>query len=216
MDAQIVSELLSQAHIWHKTRNNSIVTKRKTTPIPEINNKVAYLAGVITGDGSLNISKRSGYHYRIQIVGREGSLEHIVLLFKELFNYKSVVHRDERKANCYLINISSAAIFFYFIKLGFASGKKKNIKVPAAIAVNSSLFKHYLFGLIDTDGHISRNRIHLKQREETFLKELIYLLEKHFNIKSNPPKVNYTEGKPFYYIRFPLNNLQPDFKTLLG
>jgi hypothetical protein len=182
-------------------------------PIPEINNKISYLAGVITGDGSLNSSKRKkgGYHYRIQIVGREGSLERIASFFAELFEYKPVVHRDERKANCYLINISSAAIFFYFIKLGFASGKKRNIKVPATIAANPAFFKHYLFGLIDTDGHISRNRIHLKQREETFLKELVYLLEKHFDIKSNPPKVNYTEGKPFYYIRFPITNLQPDF-----
>jgi hypothetical protein len=58
MDAQIVSELLSQAHVWHKTQNNSITTKRTTTPIPEINNKIAYLAGVIIGDGSLNSSKR--------------------------------------------------------------------------------------------------------------------------------------------------------------
>ena len=77
--------------------------------------------------------------------------------------------------------------------------------------MNPSLFKHYLFGLVDTDGHISRNRIHLKQREETFLKELVYLLEKHFNIKSNIPKVNYTEGKPFYYIRFPMGGLHSDF-----
>jgi hypothetical protein len=213
MDAQIVSELLSQAHVWHKTQNKSITTKRTTTPIPEINNKIAYLAGVITGDGSLNSSKRKkgGYHYRIQIVGRKGSLERIAGLFAELFNYKPTIHRDERKANCYLINISRAAIFFYFIKLGFASGKKRNIKVPPRIAVNPSLFKHYLFGLVDTDGHISRNRIHLKQREETFLKELVYLLEKHFNITSNIPKVNYTEGKPFYYIRFPMGDLHSDF-----
>jgi len=213
MNAQIISELLSQACIWHKTQNNSITTKRTTTPIPEISNKIAYLAGVITGDGSLNISKRKkgGYHYRIQIVGHKEDLERIATLFKELFNYKPTVHKDQRKANCYLINISSAAIFFYFIKLGFFSGKKINMKVPAIIAANPTFFKHYLLGLIDTDGHISRNRIHLKQREEGFLKELVKLLEKHFNIKSNPPKVNYTEGKPFYYIRFPRDNLHPDF-----
>jgi hypothetical protein len=213
MDAQIIWELLSQAHVWHKTRNNGITIKRTATPIPEINNKIAYLAGVITGDGSLNSSKRKkgGYHYRIQIVGPEGSLERIACLFKELFNYKPAVHRDKRKANCYLINISSAAIFFYFIKLGFASGKKRNIKVPATIAANPVLSKHYLFGLIDTYGHVSRNRIHLKQREETFLKELVHLIEKHFNIKSNPPKVNYTEGKPLYYIRFPIGDLHPEF-----
>jgi len=38
--------------------------------------------------------------------------------------------------------------------------------------------------------------------------ELVQLLAHHFNIKSNPPKVNYTDKKPFYYIRFPMKDLQ--------
>ncbi len=178
MDALIISELLSQAHIWHKTQNNAITTKRTTTPIPEINNKIAYLVGIVTGDGSLNVCKRKkgGYHYRIQIVG----------------------HEDERKANCYLININNAAIFFYFIKLGLFSGKKRDLKVPALIAANAAFFKHYMLGLIDTDGYIENNRVQLKQKEETFLKELVQLMQAHLHIKSNPPKVNYTDGKPFY------------------
>jgi len=213
MDALTISELLSQAHIWHKTQNNAITTKRTTTPIPEINNKIAYLAGIVTGDGNLNVCKRKkgGYHYRIQIVGHKDDLKHIATLFKELFNYNPAVHRDERKANCYLININNAAIFFYFIKLGLFSGKKRNLKVPALIAANAAFFKHYMLGLIDTDGYIENNRVQLKQKEETFLKELVQLMQAHFHIKSNPPKVNYTDGKPFYYIRFPISDLQPDF-----
>jgi len=213
MNAPLISELLSQAHIWHKTENNVIITKRTATPIPEGNNKIAYLAGVITGDGSLNVCKRKkgGYHYRIQIVGHKEDLEYLTILLKDLFDYKPKVHKDERKANCYLININNAAIFFYFLKLGFSPGKKRNLHVPTALAENSILFKHYMLGLIDTDGYTSNNRVQLKQREENFLKELVQLLETHFNIKSNPPKVNYTEGKPFYYIRFPINNLHPDF-----
>jgi intein/homing endonuclease len=213
MDALTISELLSQAHIWHKTQDNKITTKRTTTPIHEINNKIAYLAGIITGDGSLNICKRKkgGYHYRIQIVGHKDDLKHIATLFKEQFNYNPTVHKDERKAHCYLINISNAAIFFYFIKLGLSSGKKRNLKVPALIVAKAGLFKHYLLGLIDTDGYIENNRVQLKQRDEAFLKELVQLMQTHFNIKSNPPKVNYTDGKPFYYIRFPISNLQQDF-----
>ena len=62
-------------------------------------------------------------------------------------------------------------------------------------------------GLIDTDGSITRKRVQLKQRDENFLKELVCLLKKHFDIISRPPKVNYTEGKPYYYIRFPIDRL---------
>ena len=213
MDALAVSELLNRTRIWHRIANKSVVTKRLVTPIPEIGCKVAYLAGVITGDGSLNVSKRrkGANHYRIQVVGRLEDLERVAVLFKELFNYRPKVQRDQRKANCYLMNVNSAAIFFYFLGLGFASGKKRDLKVPPAIAADAILFKHYLLGLVDTDGHISRRRIHLKQREESFLNELVQLLAKHLGIESNPPKVNYTEGKPFYYVRFPMNDLHCDF-----
>ncbi len=83
--------------------------------------------------------------------------------------------------------------------------------MPPQIAQNPNLFKHYMLGLIDTDGSVSGKRVQLKQREENFLKEVVRLLEINLSIKSNPPKVNYTEGKPFYYIRFPLGNLRSDF-----
>jgi len=212
MDASTISKLLNQAHIWHKTDGDIICTKKTGTRIPEINNKVAYLAGIITGDGSLTVCRRKkgGYLYKINIVGHKEHLLYITTLLNDLFSCKPQVLKDKRKANCYLVNIYNAAIFFYFTRLGFTTGKKRNIKVPRMIADNPKLFKHYMLGLIDTDGSVSKNRIHLKQREESFLKELVYLLEKHLNIKSNPPKVNYTKGKPFYYIRFP-KTLTPDF-----
>jgi len=208
MDILAVSEALSQAHVWHKIENDRVYTRRMCIKIPEINDKVAYLAGVVAGDGNLNVCRRKmgGYHYRVNIVGHKEDLEYLTTLLKDLFNYKPRVLRDKRKANCYLINIYSVAIFFYFVKLGFPVGKKRDVYVPPSIAQNSTLFKHYMLGLIDTDGSVSKNRIILKQREENFLKELVQLLEKHFNIKSNPPKVNYTQGKPFYYIRFPMTN----------
>jgi len=181
--------------------------------IPEINENVAYLAGVIAGDGNLNVCRRKkgGYHYKVNIVGHKEDMEYLTAVCHELFNHKPHVLKDKRKTNCYLINIYSAAIYFYFVKLGFPTGKKTNMSVPPIIAKNSSLFKHYMLGLIDTDGSVSKNKVQLKQREENFLKELAQLLEKHFDIKSNPPKVNYTNGRPFYYIRFPITSLHSDF-----
>ena len=81
------------------------------------------------------------------------------------------------------------------------------MRVPSLIAENPSLFKHYMLGLIDTDGSLTWNRVQLKQRDKNFLKELVHFLKKHFDIIARPPKVNYTEGKPYYYIRFPINRL---------
>ena len=78
------------------------------------------------------------------------------------------------------------------------------------IAEDASLFRNYMCGLIDTDGFIDKQRVQLKQRDKGFLEELVGLLKKHFGIISNPPKVNFTEGKPYYYIRFPFDGLAED------
>jgi len=213
MDILTISEALIQAHVRHKIQNDSICTTKTRIKMPKISDKVAYLTGVVAGDGNLNVCRRKmgGYHYRVNIVGHKEDMEYLTTLLNDIFGYKPHVLRDKRKANCYLINIYSAAIFFYFVKLGFLAGKKRNLSAPPKIAENRTLFKHFVLGLIDTDGSITGRRVQLKQRDENFLKELVQLLEKHFDIRSSPPRVNYTQGKPFYYIRFPIGNLHPDF-----
>ncbi|MFX0202332.1 MAG: LAGLIDADG family homing endonuclease [Candidatus Hodarchaeota archaeon] len=209
VDIHAISNALDEAGVWHRIRNDCIHTKRPGTKIPKISEKVAYFAGVVAGDGNLNKCKRKkgGYHYRVKVVGRKKYLHELSVLVRDLFNFQPRVLRDKRKKNCYVINIQRAAAYFYFIKLGFKSGKKRNIKVPSLIADNASLFKHYMLGLIDTDGSLTRKRVQLKQRDKNFLKELVRLLKKHFDIISTPPKVNYTKGKPYYYIRFSIDRL---------
>lgn len=213
MCALTISDALKKANVWHKVQHDLICTRRTRVKIPNIDNRLAYLAGVVAGDGNLNVCKRKvgGYYYRVNVVAPKEDVEYLSTLIFELFNHKPCVVRDKRKTNCYLINIYSAAIYFYFVKLGFPTGKKRNLHVPPPIARNPNLFKQYMLGLIDTDGSVIGQRVQLKQREENFLKELVQLLEINLSIKSNPPKVNYTEGKPFYYIRFPLGNLRTDF-----
>lgn len=209
MDVTVVSRALAEAHVWHKIDRDLICTRRTRTRIPEINDAIAYLAGVIAGDGNLNKCKRKkgGYYYRVNITGHEEDLRHLVKMINDLFNYDSHIHKDKRKMNCYYTNIHNAAIYFYFLNLGFPSGKKTNLRVPETMVYDSNLFKHFLLGLIDTDGSISKNRVQLKQRDKTFLEQIVELLKTRLGVESNPPKVNYTNGKPFYYIRFQANTL---------
>ena len=134
-------------------------------------------------------------------------MEEVSCLIKEIFHYTPGFYKDKRKNDCFYVNISTVAIFYYFIELGFQSGKKRNICVPSLIADDALLFKHYMCGLIDTDGFIDKKRVQLKQRDKGFLKDLVRLLKRHFGIISKPPKVNYTEGKPYFYIRFPFEGI---------
>ena len=209
VDVFTVSRALDQANVWHKIQDDFICTKKTRVKIPKISSKVAYLVGVVTGDGNLNRSKRKngGYHYLVGIVGRREFTEPVSYLIKEIFHYTPGFYKDKRKNDCFYVNIYPAAVFFFFIELGFRSGKKRNLRVPSLIAEDASLFKYYMYGLIDTDGYIDKKRVQLKQRDRNFLKELVRLLKKHFDIISAPPKVNYTKGKPYYYIRFPIDRL---------
>lgn len=209
VDVRTVSRALTKDHVWHKIQDDFISTRKSRVKIPEISDKVAYLAGVITGDGSLTMSKRKtvGYHYLVGIVGRREFTEELCHLIEEIFHYKPGFYKDKRKNDCYYVNIYPVAIFYYFIELGFRSGKKRNLRVPSLIADNALLFRHYMRGLIDTDGYIDKKRVQLKQRDEGFLKEVVRLLKKHFDISASGPKVNFTEGKPYYYIRFPFEGL---------
>lgn len=213
MKPRTISDFLTKLNVWHKIEGDYIRTRRTRLKIPEINNKIAYFTGAITGDGAITKCKRKvgGYCYRIQIVGYKKYMAYLVELLDELFSYRPRILKDKRKRNCYLINIYSAAIFAYFVQLGLPIGKKRNLSVPQIIANDPSLFKHYMLGLIDTDGSITNKRVQLKQREKRFLEELVQLLRRHLGIISNPPKVNYTEGKPYYYIRFLINQLHENF-----
>ena len=209
LDVDVISQALSEARVWHKIQNGFIFTKKTRIRIPKICEKVAYFAGVVTGDGNLNKCKRKegGYYYRVNVVGRKKYMEQLLVLISELFHFQPRIHKDKRKKNCYAININCAAVYFFFIELEFQSGKKQHIRVPSLIAENASFFKHYMLGLIDTDGSLTGKRVQLKQRDKDFLKELVYLLKRHFGIVSRPPKVNFTEGKPYFYIRFPFEGL---------
>jgi intein/homing endonuclease len=209
VDVISVSQALDEAGVWHNIQNDTICTRRTRIKIPKIGESVAYLAGVVTGDGSLNSCKRGkgGFHYRVSIVERKKFIDQLSVLIEKLFKYPPRIYKDKRKRNCYAANMYPAAVYFFFIQLGFQPGKKRNFHVPTIIINDTFLFKHYMHGLIDTDGSTKRKRVQLKQRDENFLRELVHLLEKHFDISSSPPRVNYTEGKPYYYIRFPLDRL---------
>ncbi len=204
-----ISNLLSKKNVFHKINNNSIITKKLKIEIPKVDEDISYLVGVISGDGSMITSKmkKGGYIYLIAIYSSSIEyLNYINKLTKRLFGYGGGITKDKRKQNTYRLAIQSATIFWYYSFLGIPIGKKSDIlRVPEVFKENIHYFVHYLSGLIDTDGSVSNNRIQLKQKSKIFLEELMnYILILGMNLSS--VKVNYTDSKPFYYVRFD-NNL---------
>jgi len=194
---------MGKLNIFHKIIGEYILTKRSKTHIPKINEDLAYLIGVITGDGSLSMVKRSkgGFHYKVKITSdTKKYLEYLDCLFIKYFRISGMILKDKRKESTYDLTLQNAAIFWYFVVIGLSIGKKIRIRIPDIINT-TNLLLNYLSGLSDTDGHVAGNRIQLKQKDQDFLKEICERLNK-LKFNCNPPKVNYTDSKPFYYIRF--------------
>jgi len=199
-----ISKTLASRNIWHKIKNDFIVTKKSTVKIPKLNKDLAYLSGVIVGDGTiLKIRrKKGGFHYKIKITSdSKNYLNTLNKIFEDNFNINGYIEKDKRKVHTYYLTLQNATIFWFFVLLGHEIGKKKGPIIPSYFLNNKILLIHFLAGLVDTDGHISYNRIQLKQKSRIFLSNICLQLKK-INMNPNYPKVNYTNQKPFYYIRF--------------
>ncbi|MBR9701374.1 hypothetical protein GOV13_00455 [Candidatus Pacearchaeota archaeon] len=212
-----ISSELTKRNIFHKIEKNFIRTRKSKIKVPIITNDIAYLLGVIRGDGSLCQSKRKkgGYHYIFRIYsGEEKYLNYLNKLFKDLFLIEGKIIKDKRKQNAYHLVIKNVIIFFYFVSLGSEIGKKKFGKLPQIVKDKQRYFRHYLAGLVDTDGSTYNKRIQLKQKSRPLLKN-IRVLANRMGLNCSEPKVNYTNQKPYYYIRFdnrlPLRLKQSNF-----
>lgn len=196
-----ISKKLSEKNVFHKIKKDTIITKKSSTIIPSINEDLIYLVGVIAGDGSLVISKRKrgGNHHRVQITSCSPKhLECLNKILGENFEIIGKITKDKRKKRTYRLTTANTSIFWFF-KILEAKYNETN-KLPK-ICKNRNYFNHYLAGLIDTDGHVtpSKNRIQLKLKNQEIINEIFSRI-KHAN--PNPPKINYTNNIPFYYIRF--------------
>lgn len=129
--------------------------------VPEKNEKLAELIGIILGDG--NISYRKGKKlgvYQVNIAGhkeldKEYHLNYVLPLFEELFGVKPAEKLSKIKNGRYVV-VSSKRVVNFFVDNGLKHGDKiKNqTTIPLWIKENDSYLKACLRGLFDTDGCI--------------------------------------------------------------
>ena len=60
-----ISKEFSKNNIFHKIEGSSILTRRSKINIPDINEDISYLTGIIAGDGTLVKSKRKREDFTI-------------------------------------------------------------------------------------------------------------------------------------------------------
>lgn len=154
--------------------------------LPKLNSDIAYLSGVIFGDGNLTLIKRKASKYPRTKLKLYNSSFNFLLELNEIihnnFNYNGKIYKKKDK-NCYILELNNKIIWLYFTKfIGIKPKKKINLHVPYILR-KKGILKYFIAGLFDTDGYFSRNRfgIMMTGKNYAFLKEIKTLTRKFYN-----------------------------------
>ena len=172
--------------------------------LPRINQDIAYLSGVINGDGNIYLCRRKKIKYprtKIKIFNNSKKyLNKINELFNKNFNLKGKITKKKDK-NCYILTINNKIIWLYFVNFIGLPLNKIKLKVPK-IFLKRKLFKYYLAGLFDTDGYFSKTfGIMLSGRNLHFLEELNEYSKKFHILTFSKPKINVLTKNNKIYLR---------------
>ena len=198
-----LTTLLNHWGVEHRIEHDEFVLKGSKLRIrfPSVNEDIAYLLGFLCGDGCLGKPqprKVGGARYKTSICfsGSErgkSQAQYICDIFRRHFNYVPRAFNRKRKGGkgWLSMEINSAVIYAYFCRLGLPTGEKYGkLKVPPVVC-KKALFKKFLRGLIDSDGHIEKNgRIVIVQKDVNFLTQVRESCLKFLNFKFSIPQPN--------------------------
>ncbi len=185
----------------------------------KLSKELAEFFGILTGDGYIN-----QYIYpkrKVSVIEITGNKEkdfdymknYVPKLIKKLFNVSPKIYLRENQ-NTIRVIIYSKKIFNLIKEKGFPLGDKGEIEIPDWVAKENILFRKFIRGFFDTDGHLSlKNKegkkypvIGLSSKSRTLLNQMKDFLDS-LNITSylglnrgiNSPRVK--EGKRDYKIQ---------------
>jgi intein/homing endonuclease len=129
---------------------------------------LAYLVGVLAGDGSINIRSKK-HDYEIKCVGNPKNEKDfyclvIAPLFEKLFGLKTRAKLYD-SGTTYGIRIWSKSLVEFFKRIGVPTGKKyKWLRIPHQFKKSDKLIKAYICGLADTDFSLALKRRYKRRR----------------------------------------------------
>lgn len=187
---------------WDKIFESDLVfgTKslRQKITLPQFfTPKLAYLAGWICGDGSLNRQ----HNYVLKISEKSKSQLELILkpLLNQIFNVEAPIF--QKSPGGYAIQIGSKPIYMFLTRiLRIEVGK-----IPKFIEdMTCKLKSYYLAGFFDADGYVNpsylNSKIEILQSNQNMLKGLIELFA-DLNITFNEPRMRENDKGKWYYIQ---------------
>ena len=197
-------------------KSNLVSVRRSPFQIrlPELNSDIAYLSGVIFGDGNLTLIKRRDSRYPRTKLKVYNSSRDFLLELNEIihnnFNYNGRIYKKKDK-NCYILELNNKIIWLYFTEFIRIKPKKKiNLHIPYVLR-NKGILKYFIAGLFDTDGYFSRGRfgIMMNGKNYIFLKEIKTLTREFYNFNFLGPYKDKIElnGKIRYRVQINLSTI---------
>jgi hypothetical protein len=196
-----VAKLLDDWRVGYTIKDGLLAVKRSKWKVafPQINEELAYLLGILYGDGCLTkpqLRKTGGYRRKIVISfssKEKERAEYICSIFRKHFHCEPrfTDWKARGKKDWIEVVINSTALYAYFCVLGFPIGEKYGKLELPPIIQKRDLFKHFLMGLIDSDGHIIENRrLTIVQKDARFLAQVREASFRYLGIQFSSPKPN--------------------------
>ena len=160
--------------------------------VPESSKELAYVLGVLHGDGSVYIDKYGRYRIRLGVKDLKFA-EAFSRAMARLFG-KNVKKPHWNKSN-------NVWVVVYYSKAFYVWYKQQNLDtLKPYIEYSRETVANFLRGLYDSDGghYIYKRRyshIHLSNNDKDLLRYVQHLLEKYFGINATGPYINDRAGK---------------------
>lgn len=155
--------------------------------------KLAYLCGIIAGDGSI-CRDHKDFRYSLQIVGNpkdEKELYHNVIVpyFKSVFNIIPIARYFDGNTTYGIKIFSKVLIMFLTREIGLPHGKKySKLCIPKYFLNDKALLLAFVRGVFDTDGCITFKKkyksfpyypvVSIASKSPEFIKEISNVLKK--------------------------------------
>lgn len=158
--------------------------------------KLAYLIGVIVGDGYISgpIKRRThgpGFHWKVVVTGPHDYVVEIRKHFSGLFCVNGGLQQDSRKKDSWQLRFGNLILNRFFARvIGLPQGRKTTHKRWSRLELVENYPVHFLSGLIDSDGHVGRTYIGIIQKDIEFLKAVQRFVMTTLGLNFHGPYVN--------------------------
>lgn len=162
----------------------------------EMSGRLAYLLGVVIGDGYVSKAMRrkshgGGFYWRIVITGPHDYIISLQSLFLEIFGLQGGLIQDRRKKDAWQLRFANLILHRFFTRVvGIPQGRKTSHGAWSRLELVKEFPLHFLAGLIDSDGYVGKRYIGVTQKRYRFLVRVKRFANETLRLHFRGPFVN--------------------------